>query len=416
MNIVNAVIKMGPAILMPIISFVVSILIRMKIGVALKAALLIGVGFTGLNMSIDLLLTQLGPATKAMIRSLGVNLTVVDTGWAVTSQIGWGSKIMPFAVVTFLGINLLMFALKLTKTIDIDVFNYWSFLAIGAMVFSITKSIIISVVCIATLFGLVLIVADKTAGKMQTVFGVKGLSFPHLTNIVYIPFGIVVTKIIDAIPGLNKIQIRPDTINKRFGALGDPVVIGFILGVVMGILAKYNLSKLLLLSMSVASAMVLIPKMIEILLDGLNIVRASFEITVHRRYPDREINIGMDIALLAGDASIIASGLLLIPIVLILAVILPGNRVLPFADLPSLFLLLPMLSAYCRKDMFRMVITGTVISVLILYIGTDISNIYTAAAHASSVHISSSFNKISGLNNSNTSPVGWIIYKVTGLF
>lgn len=416
MQMINTIIKMGPSILMPMIFFFISIIIRMKVSTALKASLLIGVGFTGLNMSINLLLDQLGPATKAMISALGVNLTTVDTGWAVTSQIGWGSKIMPFAVVTFLVINGIMFALKLTKTIDIDVFNYWAFLAIGATIYAVTKSIFISVTVIDILFAVVLVIADITAPKIQKVFGVQGLSFPHLTNIIYILFGIIVTKCIDKIPGISKMEIRPETINKRFGSLGDPVVIGFLLGVVMGVLARYNVSKLLLLAISVASVMVLIPKMIDILLMGLNIVRGNIEIAVKHRFPNRKINIGMDIALLAGDASIIASGLLLIPINLVLAVILPGNRVLPFADLPSLFLLLPMLSAYCRKDMFRMIVTGTIISILILYIGTDISNVYTTAAHMSNVHVPNAFDQISGLNNSNVSPIGWIIYKLSYIF
>lgn len=401
---------------MPIIFFIVSIPVSIKIGQAFKASLLIGIGFTGLTMSINLLLDQLGPATKAMIARLGVHLNVVDTGWAVASEIGWGSKIMPLGVLLFIIINVVFFAFKWTKTVDIDIFNYWIFLSICALVYASTKSILISLIICGILFAAMLMLADLTAPKMQKVYKVEGLSFPHPTNIAYIPFGMFTTWVIDRIPGVNKIQISPESITKKFGVLGDPVTIGFILGALIGILAEYGFSKLMLLAVDVSAAMVLIPKMVDILMDGLQIIRKGIEDKLKKKFPGRDVNIGMDIALLSGDSSIIATGILLIPITLLLAVVLPGNRVLPFVDLPSLFLLLPMLSAYCRKDMFRMLISGTLIAVFMLYIGTDLAGAYTAAARMSNVHVSSSFHQIISLNYAGVTPLGWILYEIGSLF
>ena len=52
-----------------------------------------------------------------------------------------------------------------------------------------------------------------------------------------------------------------------------------------------------------------------------------------KRFPDRDITVGMDTALIVGNPSVISSALLLIPAMVILAVILPGNRVMPLGDL-----------------------------------------------------------------------------------
>ena len=51
----------------------------------------------------------------------------------------------------------------------------------------------------------------------------------------------------------------------------------------------------------------------------------------------------MDTALLIGEPSVLpATGLLLIPMAVVLSIILPGNRVLPFVDGASLMFLLAM--------------------------------------------------------------------------
>lgn len=68
-----------------------------------------------------------------------------------------------------------------------------------------------------------------------------------------------------------------------------------------------------------------------------------------QRFPDREFYIGLDTALLIGNPAVLATGLLLIPGALILAILLPGNKVLPFVDLASLVFLIPMAAPYLQK-------------------------------------------------------------------
>lgn len=412
MSIFNSIIKAGPSVLMPIIFFLIAVPLGIKIGKAFKAALLIGIGFTGLTMSINLLLDQLGPATKAMVERLGVHLTDVDTGWAVASTIGWGSSIMPIGVLMFLLINIIFFVFKISKTIDIDIFNYWIFLLVGSLIYAATDNFWLSLILMGLLFATLLVVADKMAPKIQKVYQVEGLSFPHVTNIAWMPFGMFTNFVLDRIPKLNKLEISPKKINERFGVLGEPMTIGFILGVLIGLLAGYNISKLVLLAVDVSATMVLIPKMVDILMEGLLIVREGIEAKLKKKYPDREILIGMDIALLSGDPAILATGLLLIPITLLLAVVLPGNKVLPFVDLPSLFLLLPLVGACCRKDIFRMLISGTLMAVFMLYFATDLAPVYTTAARMSNVSIPGGFDKIISLNNGGVSPLGWIAVKI----
>ncbi|MFQ7845541.1 MAG: PTS galactitol transporter subunit IIC [Bifidobacterium bifidum] len=344
MEIINTIIGLGASVMMPIIFFVVGLIFRMGIGKSFKAGMTVGVGFVGVNMVINLLLDNLGPASKAMVNRLGLHLTTVDVGWPTASTVGWGTPIMVATVVGFLVINAIMVFCKLTKTIDVDIFNYWIFLQVGALVYAVTSNFWFAVIFTWVIFAIVLKVADLTAPYIQKEYNLEGISFPHLAGLAWSPLAIAVNWIIDKIPGLKNVDFNADKIRKRFGAIGEPVVIGFILGLLIGVLAGYSPDKSVTLAINIAAAMVLLPKMIDVLIEGLISVRDAAEKQLKIWFPNREFYIGMDTALLIGDSSVLATGLLLIPITILLAFILPGNEMLPFADLASLVFILALVT------------------------------------------------------------------------
>ena len=399
MDIINSIISLGASVMMPVIFFIIALCFGVKIGTAFKAGMLVGIGFEGVGLVIGLLLTNLGPASQAMVERIGLQLTVVDTGWPTASTIGWGSPLMLPVVVGFIVINLAMLLLKLTKTVNIDIFNYWIFLIMGSVVYAGTGNYWLSVGITFAIFVLTLLAADLTAPYLQKNYNLKGISFPHLTCIAYVPFGIACNYIIDKIPLINKINFDPESINKKFGVFGEPLTLGFVLGLLLAFLAGYDVSA------AVSLAMLLLPKMIEILVQGLLIVRDAAEAKLKAKFPGRDFYIGMDTALLIGEPSVLATGLLLIPMAVVLSIILPGNRVLPFVDLASLMFLLAMVTPFCKRNMFRMFITGTLIVTCILYVGTDISQEYTQAAVNSHIPVPEGMAEITNIVGGATTPV-----------
>ena len=244
------------------------------------------------------------------------------------------------------------------------------------------------------IFILTLLAADFTAPYLQKNYNLKGISFPHLTCIAYVPFGIICNYILERLPGIKNIKFDPESINKRFGVLGEPMTLGFVLGLLLALLAGYSLAAAATLAIKVSAAMLLLPKMIDILVQGLLIVRDAAEVRLKQRFPNRDFYIGMDTALLIGEPSVLATGLLLIPVAVVLAVILPGNRVLPFVDLASLMFLLAMVTPFCRRNMFRMLVSGTLIVTAKLYVGTDLATEYTQAAVNSGIAVPSGMNEV----------------------
>jgi PTS system galactitol-specific IIC component len=150
-------------------------------------------------------------------------------------------------------------------------------------------------------------------------------------------------------------------------------------------------------------------------MEGVMLVRNQAESMLKKKFPNREFYIGMDTSLLIGEPTVLATGLLLLPMTLLLAMVLPGNKMLPFADLSVLVFFLTMIAPYCKKNIFRMLITGMILMAIVLYISTDLTEIYTAAVQNSAVVLPENMrNREMGnmLSPVNT-PVGWFLIKMS---
>lgn len=76
-----------------------------------------------------------------------------------------------------------------------------------------------------------LFVAERVAPKWGEFFGLEGTACTCLGYIVYeYPLSVLINKVIDFIPGLNKIDLDLDTLSTKIGILGDPAVIGLFVG------------------------------------------------------------------------------------------------------------------------------------------------------------------------------------------
>ena len=181
-------------------------------------------------------------------------------------------------------------------------------------------------------------------------------------------------------------------------------------------LAGYSPDKSVTLAINIAAAMVLLPKMIDVLIEGLISVRDAAEKQLKIWFPNREFYIGMDTALLIGDSSVLATGLLLIPITILLAFILPGNEMLPFADLASLVFILALVTPFVRRNMFKMLIVGTLSVIIILYVGTDIAPWVTQSFTQSNIDLPKDFTAVTNMTGAVSTWIGWVAVKIGELF
>ncbi|MBO1306405.1 PTS galactitol transporter subunit IIC [Enterococcus sp. 669A] len=379
-NVVQSILNMGSSVVLPIIMFIVGIVFRVPLKKAIISGLTVGIGMIGINLVINLLTTSVGPAAQAMVERFGLNLTIIDAGWPTVAAGTWAQPIAAVMIPIILIVNLIMLAMNWTKTLNIDIWNYWHMSAAAATGYIVTNNFLFGIVCgiIYTVF--VLIIADKTAPKMQEYYGLEGVSLPTGSAQGYAVLAIPIGWVIDRIPGINKLDVKPETIQKRFGIFGEPMIMGIIIGVFLGLLGGYDIAGILQIGMTMGGVMFLMPRMVKILMEGLIPIQESAQKMLQSRYGDREIYLGMDAALATGSPAALSTGLLMVPITLFLAVILPGNRVLPFGDLATIPFFAALVVPSRKGNILHSVLSLTVVMAVALLMATDFAPTLTTMA------------------------------------
>lgn len=405
---------LGATVILPVAIFLLGLFFGQKPGKAFRSGLTIGVAFVGIFLVIDLLVMNLGPAAQGMVERLGVNLNVIDVGWPASSSIAWASVVAAFVIPLGLVVNVVMLMTKTTKTMNVDIWNFWHYTFMASMVYAISGSIIQGLIA-AVLFQVVCLkVADWTAPMMSEFYDLPGISIATGSTISYAP-GILLVKLVQKVPVLKNWNADPETIQKRFGIFGESIFIGLFLGAGIGALAGYSAGEVIEIGMAMAAVMVLMPRMVKILMEGLLPVSESAREWLNKRFGDREIYIGLDAAVALGHPSVISTALLLVPITVVMAVLLPGNQVLPFGDLATIPFIVAFIVGAARGNIIHSVIVGAIMIAISLYIATDIAPMFTEMATKSDFEMPEGSAMISSIDQGGNI-VNWVIFKLFSLF
>src|SRR5699024_504580 len=124
------------------------------------------------------------------------------------------------------------------------------------------------------------------------------------------------------------------------------------------------------------------------------------------------IYIGLDAAVALGHPAVISTALILVPITVVLAIILPGNALLPFGDLATIPFIVAFIVGAARGYIVHSVIVGTVMIAIYLYIATDVAPIFTDMATNASFEMTEGSTQISSIKQVGNI-VKWMNY---GLF
>lgn len=414
MFIINFILDCGASVMLPIIIFILGVIMKAGVGKSFKAGITIGIGFTGIGLVTGLLANQLGPVAQQMTERLGLNMDIIDIGWPAMSSITWAWSAAGLMIPICLIVNVVLLSLKLTKTMNVDIWNYWQFAFVGAAVAVVTDSVIIGLAAGALISALALILADFTAPNIEKYFDMPGISFPHLTALGCLPIVYPLMWILDRIPGINKIEISADSLRKKFGIFGEPMMMGLIIGFVLAALAGAEPQVILQTGIGLASVMYLMPKMVSCLMEGLMPISEAAQEMMSKRFEGREIYIGLDAAVALGEPAVIAVGLVLVPITILLAVILPGNRILPFADLAVIPYIVCLFTAMSKGNIFRSLVIGTVVMGCVLLMASTLGPIETPLAISAGVSIPDGATLIGNLDRANL--LTWLFIKIFGVF
>ena len=405
--------------MMPIIFTVIGLCIGMKFGQALKSGLYVGVGFVGLGVVTALLTTNFNDPLKAICDLYHLQLNVFDMGWPAAASVAYNTAVGALIIPICLGINVLMLLTKTTSTLNIDLWNYWHFAFIGAVAYfvmgeSLAWGYFAAIVC----YIITLVLADITAPKFQKYYDLDGISIPQPFCQSFMPFAVVINKLLDKIPGFSRLDVDAEGLKRKFGVFGEPLLLGVIVGILIGVAAHFDVKMVLTLGVTMGAVMELIPRITKLFIDGLKPISVKAQEMVDKHLHGRKVHIGMSPALVIGHPTTLVVSILLIPTVLIISVILPGNQFLPLASLAGMFYLFPIVLPYTKGNVVKTFIIGLVALIFGLYFVTDMAPDFTLAANAvfeatkdKAAQIPQGFT--GGALDFASSLIGWVIYKLT---
>lgn len=420
------VISLGAAVMMPIIFLVLGLCIGLGFNKSLMSGLKVGVGFIGLGIVTALLTSSMKGPLDAVAEIYNLQLKVFDMGWPAAASVAYNTAVGAFIIPVCLGVNLLLLLCKGTRTVNIDLWNYWHYAFIGAVVYfafgSLAWGFFAAIIC----FVVTLVIADVTAPRFQSFYkDVDGISIPQPFCAGFVPFAWGINWALDKVPGMNRLEIDAEGLKKKFGIAGEPLFLGIVVGIVIGCLSYSNwqaivdnIPAILMLGIKMGAVMELIPRVTVLFIEGLKPISDATRSLIARKFKGAEgLSIGMSPALVIGHPTTLVASIILIPITLVIAVALPGNQFLPLASLAGMFYIFPLVLPYTKGNVIKTLVVGIVVIVLALYMVTYLAPYFTQAAsdvamaHPEDEAVKVPAGFLAGSLDFAGSPFSWIIFQ-----
>ncbi|NLH00301.1 MAG: PTS galactitol transporter subunit IIC [Clostridiales bacterium] len=383
----NVFSTLGAPVFVPLILFIIALFLGVKPKSAFNSALLCAVGLTGFNLVINSYGGIIAPVVTRMVESSGVNLPVLDTGWQSTSVIAYSTTVGLVFIGIAIVLQIVLFLVKWTNVfMASDLWNNYSFMVWGSMLYLLTKSMWLALAVMVMQLLYILLFSEVAAKRWSTHYQYPSccMTAPH--HLEGVPFAILMNWLLGKI-GFNKIKLDAETIQKRFGLLGEPMFIGLVIGALIGIIAYFNAlgaleswGKITASAVSTAAVMAVFPKVGGIFASAFSSLTDAYKAKAIESGKNREWYLSVNDAAGYGEPNTLVTGILLIPIMLLLAFILPGNKVLPMLDLVALPYMVEIFVCISHGNIAKSLITGAIWFSLGLIIASQLAPTFTDVA------------------------------------
>lgn len=332
-------------ITVPIIIFVICKIFRTPTKRAFQSAVLVGVGLMGMSFVTTAFGNVLTPLIQRMVEVSGIDKPGLDIGWQAVASVAYSTDIG----MMFIGVGLLFqVAVWFLKITDIfmpsDLWNNYSISVWGSFLFLLCGNMPLAFALMFFVNLVTLLIAESVQKRWSTYYGYIGcaMTAPHHNGDapMYLVLNIIFSKI-----GLDKIQANPQAIKKKIGFMGEPMYIGLVIGLILGIVG--NVDRLATIeawgnvaqvAVTCAAVMAIFPRIAGMFAAGFGaLTEYSHKTLAKSKYgKDRQFIVAVNDALGYGEAATLTTGLLVIPFAIAVAFVLPGNVVIPLMVLPSL--------------------------------------------------------------------------------
>ena len=387
MEVFNFLNSAGPTVMLPIIITIIGLIFGLKISKAFKSGLTLAIGFAGIKLILDFMSTNVGPAAKAMVERTGVTLDALDVGWGSIAAVTWASPIIAVLIFSILLINIIMLLLKKTQTLDVDIWNYHHMAIVGVLVYYVTNNIFLGVGATGVMAVITFKLSDWSQPYVENFFGIPGISLPTVSALSSLVIAWPMNWLLDKIPFIKNSKFTIRDAQKYLGFFGDSMIMGLAIGLVIGLLAGYDIKQILQLGVSMSAVLVLIPRMTALFMEGLMPISDAAQKWSQEKFKGYKLFIGLDAAVVVGNQDVITTALIIIPLTIATALVLPGNRVLPFADLAVVPFRVALVVAITQGNLLKNIIIGLTVTISLLICGSLTAPVLTEVAKSIGIEL-----------------------------
>ena len=377
----------GAAVFVPVILFIIARAMGVSGKKAFNSALLCAVGLTGFNLVIGSYGGIIAPVVNSMVQNSGVNLPALDTGWQSTSVIAYSTSVGLIFIGIAIVIQLVLFFTKWTNVfMASDLWNNYSFMVWGSMLYALTKNMWLAMACMVMQLLYILMFSEVVAKRWSNHYQYPNccMTAPH--HMESVPYALAMNWLLGKL-GLNKVKVNAATIQKKFGLFGEPMFIGLLIGALIGIIGEWSQLRTLAAwgvvtsaAVSTAAVMAVFPKVGGIFASAFTSLTDAYKQQAVKSGEGREWYLSVNDAAGYGEPNTLVTGILLMPIMLGLAFVLPGNTILPMLDLVALPYMVEVFVCVSHGNVVKSIISGGIWFSLGLIIASHLAPTFTEVA------------------------------------
>lgn len=371
-----------PSVLMLLVLTIISVIVGVKFSKALEGGIRLAISITAIGAVMNILTSSFSEALQAFVGRTGIELSITDVGWAPLATITWGSPYTLYFLLVMIIVNIVMLLLNKTNTLDVDIFDIWHLAITGLFAMYMGASLLVTTLLVIFIGVLKIINSDLMKPTFNDLLDAPDENPMTTTHMNYMmnPIVMLFNKIIDKIfPFLDKYDFDAAKLNSKIGFWGSKSAIGIYLGLFIGLLAGTPLMDTFTLAFTAATCLELFSVIGQWFIESVEPLSQGIADFANKRLGGRSLNIGLDWPFIAGRSEMWAAANILAPIMLLIAIILPGNKVLPLGGIIAMGLT-PALLVVTRGRIIRMILIGTFMLPIFLWSGTLIAPYATEAA------------------------------------
>lgn len=371
---------LGSFLLIPVFFFLLGLAGRTGVQRSGQCALAVLGSTVAIQLLISTLSGQLVTLVNTMIDTYSLSTGAANLHWRTAAEVTLNSDILYWVLPGAVLLNLLMLACRVTRVLNMDLWSLWQAAFAGVLVQQLTGEMWYGLTAALLMVVLQIILADVFTAPVSRLTGTSHITFTQSFAVGTAPLAWLCNFLINLIPGLRDRRVSLEQ-SRRGNFLLEPSLWGLILGFIMGMAAGLPLYDAVSFALVAAGCLFALPRLLRVF--GRAAASVLEPLTARKAYHGRlPLNVAVNAVVGTANATTLLSAIILVPVTVALAAVLPGNLVLPQGDVAMLLYLMIFVTAMSGGCLLRSLVTGLISAIVMLYSGTLLTYLFTAAAKA----------------------------------